>query len=133
MSTTPLRADLQIIADWIRPNSRVLDLGCGEGELLDYLQREKGVQAYGIELDEERIAVALRRGISVLQQDLDSGLRQFASNSVDTVVLSLTLQAVHYPRELLLEMLRVGREGIVTRTWGTGGPAGSWAWGDECR
>lgn len=114
MSTTPLRADLQIIADWIRPNSRVLDLGCGEGELLDYLQREKGVQAYGIELDEERIAVALRRGISVLQQDLDSGLRQFASNSVDTVVLSLTLQAVHYPRELLLEMLRVGREGIVT-------------------
>ena len=51
MSTSPLRADLQIIADWIRPNSRVLDLGCGEGELLDYLQREKGVQAYGIELD----------------------------------------------------------------------------------
>jgi methionine biosynthesis protein MetW len=110
----PLRPDLQIIANWIRPGSRVLDLGCGEGELLDYLRREKQVQGYGIEVDDERLAAAIRRGLPVLQQDLDQGLRQFADNSVDTVVLSLTLQAVHYPRELLLEMLRVGREGIVT-------------------
>ncbi|MEL5848377.1 MAG: methionine biosynthesis protein MetW [Candidatus Igneacidithiobacillus chanchocoensis] len=110
----PLRPDLQIIADWIRPGSRVLDLGCGEGELLDYLRREKQVQGHGIEVDDERLAAAIRRGLPVLQQDLDQGLRQFADNSVDTVVLSLTLQAVYYPRELLLEMLRVGREGIVT-------------------
>ncbi|MCE5360221.1 methionine biosynthesis protein MetW [Candidatus Igneacidithiobacillus taiwanensis] len=110
----PLRPDLQIIADWIRPGSRVLDLGCGEGELLDYLRREKQVQGYGIEVDDDRLAAAIRRGLPVLQQDLDQGLRQFADNSVDTVVLSLTLQAVYYPRELLLEMLRVGREGIVT-------------------
>ncbi|MEY2340868.1 methionine biosynthesis protein MetW [Acidithiobacillus sp. IBUN Pt1247-S3] len=109
-----LRRDLQIIADWIQPGSRVLDLGCGEGELLSYLQKEKQVQGYGIEVDDERVAAALRRGIPVIQQDLDSGLRQFASGSVDTVVLSLTLQAVYYPRDLLLEMLRVGREGIVT-------------------
>ena len=109
-----LRRDLQIIADWIRPGSRVLDLGCGEGELLSYLQKEKQVQGYGIEVDDERVAAALRRGVSVIQQDLDAGLRQFASGSVDAVVLSLTLQAVYYPRDLLLEMLRVGREGIVS-------------------
>ena len=113
MSQT-LRHDLRIIADWIRPGSRVLDLGCGEGELLSHLQQQKQVKGYGIELDDERVAAALRRGVPVLQQDLDSGLRQFASGSVDTVVLSLTLQAVHYPLDLLLEMLRVGREGIVT-------------------
>ncbi len=112
--SSSLRPDLQIIADWIRPGSRVLDLGCGEGDLLDHLGREKQVKGYGIELDDEKVVVAMGRGLSVLQLDLDEGLRQFASNSVDTVVLSLTLQAVHFPRDLLLEMLRVGREGIVT-------------------
>jgi len=109
-----LRPDLAVIAQWIEPGSRVLDLGCGEGELLDYLRREKGVTGYGVELEDSRVVAALRRGLPVIQQDLDAGLRQFADGSVDTVVLSLTLQAVRYPRELLLEMLRVGREGIVT-------------------
>ncbi len=110
----PLRPDLEIVAGWIAPGSRVLDLGCGEGELLDYLRREKGVRGYGIEIEDARVVSALRRGLPVIQQDLDAGLRQFGDHSVDTVVLSLTLQAVHFPRDLLLEMLRVGREGIVS-------------------
>lgn len=109
-----LRQDLAIIAEWIAPQSRILDLGCGEGELLAYLRAEKGVQGYGVEIEEDRVVAAIRRGIPVIQQDLDQGLKNFADQSVDTVVLSLTLQASTYPRQLLLEMLRVGREVIVT-------------------
>ncbi|MBU2842791.1 methionine biosynthesis protein MetW [Acidithiobacillus thiooxidans] len=109
-----LRQDLAIIAEWIPPQSRILDLGCGEGELLAYLRAEKGVQGYGVEIEEDRVVAAIRRGIPVIQQDLDQGLKNFADQSVDTVVLSLTLQASTYPRQLLLEMLRVGREVIVT-------------------
>ncbi len=109
-----LRRDLAIIADWIAPQSRILDLGCGEGELLAYLRAEKGVQGYGVEIEEDRVVAAIRRGIPVIQQDLDQGLKNFADLSVDTVVLSLTLQATTFPRQLLLEMLRVGREVIVT-------------------
>ncbi|MBE7561928.1 methionine biosynthesis protein MetW [Acidithiobacillus sp. HP-6] len=109
-----LRQDLAIIAEWIPPQSRILDLGCGEGELLAYLRAEKDVQGYGVEIEEDRVVAAIRRGIPVIQQDLDQGLKNFADQSVDTVVLSLTLQASTYPRQLLLEMLRVGREVIVT-------------------
>ncbi|MBU2761821.1 methionine biosynthesis protein MetW [Acidithiobacillus sulfurivorans] len=109
-----LRQDLAIIAEWIPPQSRILDLGCGEGELLAYLRAEKDVQGYGVEIEEDRVVAAIRRGIPVIQQDLDQGLKNFADHSVDTVVLSLTLQASTYPRQLLLEMLRVGREVIVT-------------------
>ncbi len=109
-----LRQDLAIIAEWIAPQSRILDLGCGEGELLAYLRAEKDVQGYGVEIEEDRVVAAIRRGIPVIQQDLDQGLKNFADQSVDTVVLSLTLQASTYPRQLLLEMLRVGREVIVT-------------------
>ncbi|MBU2719654.1 methyltransferase domain-containing protein, partial [Acidithiobacillus ferridurans] len=83
-----LRKDLAIIADWIAPRSRILDLGCGEGELLAYLRAEKGVQGYGVEIEEARVVAAIRRGIPVIQQDLDQGLRNFADQSVDTVVLS---------------------------------------------
>ncbi len=109
-----LRQDLAIIAEWIAPHSRILDLGCGEGELLAYLRAEKEVQGYGVEIEEDRVVAAIRRGIPVIQQDLDKGLKNFADLSVDTVVLSLTLQASTYPRQLLLEMLRVGQEVIVT-------------------
>ncbi|PKY12010.1 methionine biosynthesis protein MetW [Acidithiobacillus marinus] len=109
-----LRRDLAIIADWIAPQSRILDLGCGEGELLAYLRAEKEVQGYGVEIEEDRVVAAIRRGIPVIQQDLDQGLKNFADLSVDTVVLSLTLQATNFPLQLLQEMLRVGREVIVT-------------------
>jgi methionine biosynthesis protein MetW len=109
-----LRPDLAIIAGWIRPGSRILDLGCGEGDLLAYLRAEHGVSGYGVEIDEARVVAAIRRGVPVIQQDLDGGLGNFGDQSVDTVVLSLTLQASKFPLDLLLEMLRVGREVIVT-------------------
>lgn len=109
-----LRPDLAIIADWIRPTSRVLDLGCGDGTLMAYLAREKNVSGYGIEIDDQYIAPCIRAGVNVIQMDLDKGLAEFDDNSFDYVVLSLTLQATRYPDKLLAEMMRVGTEGIVT-------------------
>ena len=108
------RADLRLIADWIPAHSRVLDLGCGNGQLLQALRYEKSVTGYGIELDTEKVATCIDNGVNVIQTNLDEGLAYFDSDSFDFVVLSLTLQAMHRPRELLEEMLRVGRNGIVT-------------------
>jgi len=109
-----VRADLDIIKDWIPAGSRVLDLGCGNGELLAYLQTNKQVTGYGLEINDENIKQCIRRGVNVLEQDLDKGLGNFASNSFDIVVMSQALQAVHYPDRILEEMLRVGRECIIT-------------------
>ncbi|MBW5415591.1 MULTISPECIES: methionine biosynthesis protein MetW [Pseudomonas] len=109
-----MRADLDIIKDWIPAGSRVLDLGCGNGELLAYLQTNKQVTGYGLEINDENIKQCIRRGVNVLEQDLDKGLGNFASNSFDIVVMSQALQAVHYPDRILEEMLRVGRECIIT-------------------
>ena len=110
----PSRVDFRIIGDWIRPGSRVLDLGCGDGSLLAYLAESKGASGYGLEIDEAHVGECVRRGVNVIQTDLDAGLSEFDERSFDYVVLSLTLQAVRYPDRLLREMLRVGTEGIVT-------------------
>lgn len=109
-----LRPDLQTIANWIKPNSRVLDLGCGDGELLAYLAREKSVDGYGVEIDVDKVVACVEKNVNVLQYDLESGLAVFESNSFDYVVLSLTIQAMHNVEGILSEMLRVGRTGIVT-------------------
>ena len=109
-----IRPDYAIIAEWIRPGSRVLDLGCGDGTLLTYLSVEKGVTGYGMELEDAYIPVCIEKGINVIQSDLNEGLAEFDDDSFDFVVLSLTLQAMRYPNRLLTEMLRVGTEGIVT-------------------
>ena len=98
-----MRADLEIIQDWIPAGSRVLDLGCGRGELLAWLRDNKQVTGYGLEIDPENIAHCLDRGVNVIEQDLDKGLGNFASNSFDVVVMTQALQAVHYPDRILQE------------------------------
>lgn len=109
-----LRPDLEIISEWIAPDSRVLDLGCGDGSLLAYLHASRRVNGYGLEIDEDKILKCIESGVNVIQTDLDAGLSDFDADSFDYVVLSQTLQAVFYPERLLDEMLRVGREGIVS-------------------
>jgi len=111
---TALRPEHRIIADWISPNSQVLDLGCGDGTLLAHLRDDRQVRGYGLEIAQPNIARAIDNRINVIQTDLDAGLTEIESASFDYVVMSQTLQAVHYPERLLEEMLRVGREGIIT-------------------
>ncbi len=109
-----LRPDFEIISEWIAPDSRVLDLGCGDGSLLAYLHASRRVNGYGLEIDEDKILKCIESGVNVIQTDLDAGLSDFDADSFDYVVLSQTLQAVLYPEHLLDEILRVGREGIVS-------------------
>lgn len=111
---TTLRDDLQIIQQWVKPDSQVLDLGCGEGTLLQYLQKNKNVRGYGLEIDPEKITECIVNGVNVIEQNLDKGLSNFADNSIDTVIMTQALQAVQRPDVLLDEMLRIGDEAIVT-------------------
>ncbi|PTU74313.1 methionine biosynthesis protein MetW [Pseudomonas mangrovi] len=109
-----MRADLDIIQEWIPAGSRVLDLGCGDGELLAWLRDNKQVSGYGLEIDPDNIARCIERGINVIEQDLDKGLGNFASDSFDVVLMTQALQAVDRPDEVLREMLRIGRQCIIT-------------------
>lgn len=110
-----MRADFEIIAPWIRPSSHVLDLGCGDGVLLDYLQQQKQVSGYGLEINHDHITACMKRGVSVIEQNLDTqGLANFDDQSFDVVLMTQALQAVRRPDMVVEEMLRLGREGIVT-------------------
>ncbi|MCX7708181.1 MAG: methionine biosynthesis protein MetW [Anaerolineae bacterium] len=116
-----LRPDLRIIADFILPGSRVLDLGCGDGALLEYLVRYKGVTGRGVELSEAGVLACVRRGLSVRQGDLQEGLGDYPDHSFDIVVLAQTLPFLDDPAMILGEMLRVGRRAIVSfPNWGYG-------------
>lgn len=109
-----LRFDLDIIASWIEPRSRVLDLGCGEGELLYFLKHQKQVKGFGIEKVESRAAHCIELGLSVVQGDINQEIGDYPGDSFDYVVLSQTLQQVYQPARLIAELLRVGRFGIVS-------------------
>jgi methionine biosynthesis protein MetW len=109
-----MRIDLRIIDQWIKPNSRILDLGCGDGTLLRYLTDHKNVRGYGLEISPEGIQACVAKGVNVIEQNLDEGLENFDDGSFDTVIMSQTLQTMRYPKETLAEMSRIGKECIVT-------------------
>ncbi|MCE9551721.1 MAG: methionine biosynthesis protein MetW [Betaproteobacteria bacterium] len=111
---TATRPDFAAIAAWIPPGASVLDLGCGDGSLLRYLQGTRKVQGYGVEISDDNIVACIQNQVNVIQGDLESGLSGFESNAFDYVILSQTLQATRHTEPLMQEMLRVGREGIVS-------------------
>ena len=111
---TTARPDFAAIASWIPQGASVLDLGCGDGSLLRYLQETRAVRGYGVEISDENIVAAIRNGVNVIQGNLESGLSGFEDDTFDYVLLSQTLQATRHTEALVREMLRVGREGIVS-------------------
>ncbi|WP_018227553.1 methionine biosynthesis protein MetW [Methyloversatilis universalis] len=108
------RIDYDVIAGWVSPGARVLDLGCGDGALLRHLQESRGATGYGVEIDIERVIAGMKNGINVLQIDLEKGLYDFVDQSFDLVIISNALQTLHRTEKLLTEMLRVGREAVVS-------------------
>lgn len=108
------RPDFDVIAGWVEPGHRVLDLGCGDGSLLKKLIETRNVQGWGVEIEDANVLAALRNGINVIQSNLENGLADFADNAFDHVVLSRTLQTVRHTEDILREMLRVGREAVVS-------------------
>jgi methionine biosynthesis protein MetW len=108
------RADLDAIAGWIEPGASVLDLGCGEGLLLQNLKASRNVRGYGVEISDANVLACVKNGVNVIQSDLEAGLAGFDAGSFDYVILSQTLQAMRHTEEIILEMLRVGRQGIVS-------------------
>lgn len=111
---TMLRPDHRLVFDWVNEGSRVLDVGCGDGVLLDHLAREKGVDARGIELSREGVAACVTKGLAVIQGDADTDLTDYPDDCFDCVILSQTLQATRRPRFVLEQMLRIGRNAIVS-------------------
>lgn len=111
---TAVREDFRAIAGLVRPGARVLDVGCGAGDLLALLERDKGVDGRGIELSAEGVSACLARGLAVVQGDADRDLEQFPSAAFDYAVLSQTLQAVRDPRRVLTELLRIAERAVVS-------------------
>lgn len=109
-----MKLPAHIIHQWIKEQAHVLDLGCGDGTLLKHLKTERKVTGYGVEIAPERITACIRNGVNVIEKNLDTDLHSFADNSFDTVIMTETLQAVHYPDKVIDETLRIGKEGIVT-------------------
>ncbi len=109
-----MRYDLKIIASWIEPGSKVLDLGCGQGDLLHFLKQNKQVVGTGIERRESRVARCIEKGLSTLQGDIKEEVLDYPDNSFDYVILSQTLQQVYEPADLIRSFLRIGKKGIVS-------------------
>ncbi len=111
---TPLRYDLKIIASWIAPGSKILGLGCGEGDLLHWLKREKQVVERGIEIKESKVVKCIEKGLSVLQGDINEEIEDYPDNTFDYAICSQTLQQVYEPAALIQSMLRVAKMGVVS-------------------
>lgn len=108
-----MRVDHQIIEKWVQTNTRVLDLGCGDGTLLKNLKQSKNIRGYGLDINPENILRCVENDVNVIEQNIDQGLYNFEDQSFDTVIMSQTIQTMHYPDKALNEMLRIGKECIV--------------------
>lgn len=111
---SPVRADHRLIAEMVEPGSRVLDVGCGDGALLQLLREEKAVDGRGVELSPERVKACVTRGLSVIQGDADRDLPDYPDKAFDYAILSLTIQATRFPKAVLENLLRIGRHAIVS-------------------
>ncbi|MCP3874004.1 MAG: methionine biosynthesis protein MetW [Desulfobacteraceae bacterium] len=114
MKLEPLRYDLKIIASWIEPESKILGLGCGEGDLLYWLKKEKNVKERGIEIEESKVVKCIEKGISVLQGDINEEIEDYPDNAFDYAICSQTLQQVYEPSNLIHAMMRVAKMGVVS-------------------
>ena len=114
MSTAFDRPDFDVIASWVQPGERVLDLGCSDGSLLKRLIETRGVRGWGVEIEDAKVLAAIANGINVIQGDLEGGLTGFQNGAFEHVILSQTLQAMRRTEEIVSEMLRVGREAVVS-------------------
>lgn len=114
MTDNPLRYDLATIASWVEPGTRVLGLGCGEGELLHWLKRHKNVTERGIEIEESKVLACIEKGISVLQGDIYEEIEDYPDNAFDYAICSQTLQQVYDPSTLIHSMMRVAKMGVVS-------------------
>jgi methionine biosynthesis protein MetW len=114
LDSLSLRSDFRAIARWVEPSSSVLDLGCGDGSLLSLLAEELDVTGYGIEINDAGVLACAQKGVNVIQQNLEDGLRLFENDSFDFAILSQTLQTIHQTAAILRETVRVGRECIVS-------------------
>jgi len=110
---TSLRLDHRIIASTIEPYSKVLDLGCGNGELLEYLITHKHIDGYGIEIDEQSIYSCVEKGLSVSHEDIDSGLKDYPENFFDYVIFNQTMQQVHNPESAIMRALKIGKKVVI--------------------
>ena len=109
-----IRFDLKIIASWIEPGSRVISLGCGEGDLLHYLKQNNQVIGTGIDHNEVKVARGIERGLSILQGDINTEVLDYSDDFFDYVILSQTLQQIYEPAKLIQAMLRIGKKGVVS-------------------